>query len=296
MIWLVAIAAFVLAASDVHAQRFRFRHRVPRPPTVARARVMFAEAREAWNALRALDVQPADANGAVRAWDQRWASRLARLSREESDACSAVPIGEAGTCSQRQVDALACNVAIEVTSTRSGLLDPNAPRALDASEPMAAREALAEEAARRQQLGLSCEDLPNVVVLHRDSCGRWYSYSTPLVPGQPAPDSPCSLPPVAAEDPTVCGSMAGTHEAVPEASQRRFEANLPRIRACLAQAPEAPRGVLAVVISRDGERRAIDLAGPCTLTTGEMATCLRDAVRDVAVEDYEQLRWWMSLE
>lgn len=67
VVCLAAIAALFLTVSAAVGQRRAHRP----PPTVARARAMFAEAREAWVALLALDVQPADANGAVRGWDRR---------------------------------------------------------------------------------------------------------------------------------------------------------------------------------------------------------------------------------
>lgn len=244
--------------------------------------------RQAWTALEALHPQPADANGDVRGWDRVWERRLSTAAGYR---CASIPFADR-TCHYAEISVLMCTGAsISLDHARTEIFREPVPRAADTLDVYVA---IADEAARRAAAGLSCEDLPDAANVTRDSSGEWVihgsEYLTPRV-SQPTRTAPQTMPP---EDPTVCGSMEGTQEAVPEASQRRFEANLPRIRACLAQAPEAPRGVLAVVISRDGERRAIDLAGPCALTTGEMAACLRDAVRDVAVEDYEQLRWWMT--
>lgn len=168
---------------------------------------------------------------------------------------------------------------------------------------MGARLALADEARRRGDAGLSCEDLPSRLLLRRDSCGRWYGDHTPLTPGQPPRGTPCSeaiaqqrLDPPATPQCGDTSSTDGTDGPVPDAIDARFASSVYGIRRCLPLASEPARGVLVIVISRDGEHRLVDLAGPCGLATGAAATCIQDAVRGIAVENYERIRWWMRFE
>jgi hypothetical protein len=253
---------------------------------VREARAYVALLREAWTALEAVHPVPADANGEVRAWDRAWSRRLSGASM--ASRCLEVPIGRERTCRDAEVSALVCNLALfDLEQARGAIFREPVPRAADHLD---VHVAVADEAARRSAAALSCEDLPSAETVSRDASGAWVvAGGGRLSPGEAAPPPSPAPPP-------VCGDVEGTSHPVPDAILARFHSRWRAISACLRLAPEPVRGVLVITISRDGEHRLVDLAGPCALTTGEVATCLQGAVQGIAVEDHERLRWWATFE
>jgi hypothetical protein len=172
------LLVFIAATSGaiVSAQRGSAR------PSRTRARSHFDAMESAWRELRALEVQPADANGAIAAWDRAWARRVARAERDTGGACFAL----ADDCASVEVYVLGCNMVGDVAGARASIFNPEA---VDDHDPFAWRRAVADEAARRRAERLSCEDLPRVSwEVFQDACGRWYGTGgTPIVPGTSAP-------------------------------------------------------------------------------------------------------------
>ena len=124
------------------------------------ARSTFTTVVEAATALAALEPQPADANGSLRAWDRRWRRRLRQFSvRSAHTRCAFAP----DSCAEREECALAPGlVAFQVISARDAMLgDLHQHSVFVAAETLAARRLVADEAARRRRAGLSCEDLPS---------------------------------------------------------------------------------------------------------------------------------------
>lgn len=174
----------VVATSVAGAQRRSARI------SVARSRTLFDSMDSAWRELRALDVQPADANGAVAAWDRTWERRVARADREMGGAC----FDTGSECEAVERYVLGCNMPGDVALARSGIFNPEAD---DGHDPFAWRRAIGDEAARRRAEHLSCEDLPRVSwEVFEDACGRWYRTDrTPIVPGTSAPVRDGGAPP-----------------------------------------------------------------------------------------------------
>lgn len=151
--------------------------------TTSQARSYFDEMERAWRELLALDVQPADANGAVARWDRAWSVRVARAGRATRDAC----FTSSHDCGVLERDVLMCNLVGDISAARASVFtrDDDA----DPHDPIAWRRAIADEAARRRAARLSCEDMPRVSrQVYQDACGRWYLHGDrALVPGTPPP-------------------------------------------------------------------------------------------------------------
>jgi hypothetical protein len=258
---------------------------------VREARAYVALLREAWTALEAVHPVPADANGEVRAWDRAWSRRLSGASM--ASRCLEVPIGRERTCRDAEVSALVCNLALfDLEQARGAIFREPVPRAADHLD---VHVAVADEAARRSAAALSCEDLPSAESVSRDASGAWVVAGGERLNPEDQTVRP-TLPPGRAPPP-ACGNIEETERPVPDAVQHRFAESMGRIRRCFVLARErVEASVLVITISRDGDHRLVDLAVACTLTTGEAATCLRDAVARVAVEDHERIRWWMRFE
>jgi hypothetical protein len=184
---LVVIAALALP-SLASAQRGS------RTVSIARARSTFETMATARRELRSLDVQPADANGAVAAWDRRWARPIARMEREAMGACLdmlADRLGAPADCRLRETIALFCHVAYSVSMARRSIYDRIPEGDGDVPDEFEARQAIADEAARRREARLSCEDLPDHTEIRGSASSGWTRLDgTPLIPERSAPRSP----------------------------------------------------------------------------------------------------------
>lgn len=224
-----------------------------RAVTIARARALFEEMQSAWSALRALDVRPADANGAVAGWDRHWARRLARAERATSGACFEAPRTD---CTRHERYVLLCNTAGDIAGARASVFRDDADDGLvDAFEW---RRAVADEAARRRAAGLSCEDLPAAAweVMRRDDGSFTTTDGRPLVapPGE--------------------GALDPTSEVI--------ERERPSLRLCWeasTRGVEAPPTIsleVAMTIDTSGTVTAVEVTGDAD---GGLAECIRRRIR-----------------
>ncbi|MEO0322732.1 MAG: hypothetical protein AAF447_07230 [Myxococcota bacterium] len=126
-----------------------------------------------------VEVQPADANGELRAWDARWSARLEEITRSRRPNCAL-----ATECTLRAACALLpADASLGLSLARRQLLSPYGSRedariALDEEvRNLARRRLVAEEAMQRRRERLSCEDLPWGVEVDLDdataSRGGW---------------------------------------------------------------------------------------------------------------------------
>lgn len=173
LLWTLSTAV-VVALATVCAPALAQRRRPTTSPAAALRE--YEEIEHALRDLVALQPQPGDADGAVRAWDRRWAARMAAAHRRSS--CPRIGSHECGDVAVRE---LACNAAYYlVLSPRDGLLQGfDGEWAERAQEAAAARRAVAEEAMRREREGMSCEDVPNGFSVVSETVGdevRWYNH------------------------------------------------------------------------------------------------------------------------
>lgn len=169
--WLVAAAiAATLGTSATTVEAQRRPHRRAPTPTLEQWRTVL----DATEALAAVNAEPGDASGQVRAWDRRWRARLERLRDRWSMAhtgCSRY-----AECRRRAgcelTDAVHTGASRVLDARRSiyqpqpGILDDRPPLVALASS-FAWRRLVMMTALARAQERLSCEDLPDRDELRR---------------------------------------------------------------------------------------------------------------------------------
>lgn len=154
------VVAILLGVGVSMAQR-----RGARSLSPATAREIFATVVEAASDLVVLEVEPGDANGAVRAWDRRWSDRLQGLRRRiGSLTAPCVRPDWITDCRRREACVLLSgNPAASVETARTGLyrdLEEDSARP-HLAVYLAARRIVADMAATRAAADLACEDLPD---------------------------------------------------------------------------------------------------------------------------------------
>lgn len=180
----LAIVAIVAVAVPVGSAQ-----RGSRTISLSRARSTFESMERAWRELRGLHVEPADANGEVATWDRRWAPRVARAEREAIGVCLdmlADELAAPADCGLHERTALFCNVGFTVSTRRRSIYDSIPEDEIDLPDEFDARRAIADEAARRRESDLSCEDLPDHTEIRGSTSSGWTRLDgTPLIPPSP---------------------------------------------------------------------------------------------------------------